>query len=219
MRIGSLLYLLLFLLLPASVMKAQPHSGFYFMFLNSNPEAPKLNNEEVSELMKGHLGNIDRMVEMGVLKVAGPFDAGGGVFIFETSSEDSIHAWLKPDPGIQSNRWNLELFPAQIVRGRICPGQDYGEMRSFGFIRAEAPEGASGKDFAKFRKRLKKWVAKKDVPLLSAIELEGSGFVLVFDDWDAVEAEREYRNSGIPSQTGFEFQTKTWWAAEHVLCP
>lgn len=215
----SLLPLLLILLLPMAALKAQSSGGYYFMFLNSNPEAPKLNNEEVSELMKGHLGNIEHMAEMGVLKVAGPFEAGGGVFLFETNSEDSIHSWLKPDPGIQSNRWNLELFPAQMVRGKVCPGQDYGEMRAFGFIRAEAPEGAQGKDFSKFRKRLKKWVAKNEVPMLAAIELEGNGFVLIFDAWDAAEADREYRASNIPSKTGFTFWTKTWWAAEHVLCP
>ncbi|HRW98769.1 MAG TPA: YciI family protein, partial [Cyclobacteriaceae bacterium] len=76
-------------------------SKFTFVFLNTRTDKPELQKEELDELMKGHLANIRRLVKEGKMIMAGPFDGGGGIFIMNSNSVDSVKNWLKTDPGIK----------------------------------------------------------------------------------------------------------------------
>jgi uncharacterized protein YciI len=94
-----------------------------------------LPKEELDKLMAGHLANIQRLVREGKLLVAGPFDGGGGIFIFNNSSSDTVKQWLSTDPGIQANRWRLELFPYIPRVGSVCVVKPDVEMVTYTFIR------------------------------------------------------------------------------------
>ncbi|MBX2964893.1 MAG: hypothetical protein KF845_02020 [Cyclobacteriaceae bacterium] len=108
---------------------------YTFVFLNTRKDLPELPKEERDKLMEGHLANINRLAAEGKLVAAGPFDGGGGIFILNTTSFDEVHSWLAPDPGIQANRWKLELLP---YTGNVCKAKEPFEMVSYTFIRFRA---------------------------------------------------------------------------------
>jgi uncharacterized protein YciI len=109
--------------------------AFTFVFLNSKPDKKELPKEEIDKIMKGHMDNINRLAKEGKLIVAGPFEGGGGIFILNTISIDEAKQWLSTDPGIQANRWNVELLPYTPKTGGVCAvGEPY-EMVTYNFIR------------------------------------------------------------------------------------
>jgi len=111
---------------------------FTFVFLNSKKDKQELPQEEVKKIMEGHMANINRLAKEKKLAVAGPFDGGGGIFIFNTSSVDTAAKWLSTDPGVQAKRWNIEILPYQPRTGGVCPvGENY-EMTNYHFIRFTA---------------------------------------------------------------------------------
>ena len=109
--------------------------SFTFVFLNSRTDKAELPKEELDKLMEGHLKNIGRLAKEGKLIVAGPFDGGGGIFIMNTPSIDVANEWLGTDPGIQANRWRLEVLPYYPVIGSACPSKEPYEMVTYSFIR------------------------------------------------------------------------------------
>ncbi len=111
---------------------------FTFVFLHNKTDKDKLSKEEVDKIMEGHMANINRLAKEGKLIVAGPFEGGGGIFILNTTSVDSATKWLSTDPGVQSNRWNVEILPYQPRTGGACSvGENY-EMTNYHFIRFTA---------------------------------------------------------------------------------
>src|SRR5262245_20069055 len=110
-------------------------SSYTFVFLNKKSDKQELPAEEVKKIMEGHMANINRLANEKKLAVAGPFEGGGGIFIFNTSSVDTAVKWLSTDPGIQAKRWNVEILPYQPRTGGVCPvGENY-EMINYHFIR------------------------------------------------------------------------------------
>lgn len=106
-----------------------------FVFLNNKPDKAKLAEEEVKKIMDGHMANINRLAKEGKLIAAGPFDGGGGIFIFKSSSSDQVREWLKTDPGVQANRWNVEMLPYYPQQGSVCAAQEPYQMVTYQFIR------------------------------------------------------------------------------------
>lgn len=126
-------------------------NGLYtFVFLNKKSDADKIPKEESDKLMAGHMDNINRLAKEKKLLAAGPFDGGGGIFIFNSNSVDTVSRWIETDPAVRAKRWNVEILPYQPVIGGICPVGEKYEMISYQFIRfwpeitkfsvADAPE-------------------------------------------------------------------------------
>ena len=108
---------------------------FTFVFLNKKENKEELPKERVDELMKGHMANIDRLANEGKLVAAGPFEGGGGIFVFKSNSIVEVEEWLSTDPGVKAKRWDIEILPFQSLVGSICKvGEDY-EMVNYHFIR------------------------------------------------------------------------------------
>lgn len=108
---------------------------FTFIFLNNKPDKQVISAEESKKIMDGHMANIGRLAKEGKLIIAGPFDGGGGIFIFKTASVDTAAKWLSTDPGVQAKRWNIEFFPYQPRTGGVCAvGENY-EMTNYNFVR------------------------------------------------------------------------------------
>lgn len=108
---------------------------YTFVFLNPRTDKPELPKEDLDKLMQGHLANINRLAQEGKLIVAGPFEGGGGIFILNTTSIDEANAWLSTDPGIQANRWKLDLLSYQPRIGSVCSVKEPYEMVTYTFIR------------------------------------------------------------------------------------
>jgi uncharacterized protein YciI len=108
---------------------------YTFVFLHKKDSAEVLPKEQVTKIMEGHMANIDRLAKEGKLLVAGPFDGGGGIFILKTTSVSEAKEWLSTDPGVQANRWNVEVLPYTPRAGSVCVAKEPYEMVSYHFVR------------------------------------------------------------------------------------
>lgn len=124
-------------LLVSANLSAQSKS-YTIAFLNSKPDAVKVDKETTTKLMEGHMANINRLAKEGKLLAAGPFDGGGGLFIFNTTSIDEAESWVNSDPAVQAQRWNIELLSYTPRIGSICPVSEPYEMVSYSFVRFNA---------------------------------------------------------------------------------
>lgn len=106
-----------------------------FVFLNKRTDKAELPKEQVDKLMEGHMANINRLAKEGKLVAAGPFDGGGGIFIFNSSSIEEVKRWLATDPGVQADRWKIEMLPFQFRLGKDMTLKEPYEMVSYQFIR------------------------------------------------------------------------------------
>lgn len=110
-------------------------TDFTFVFLNKRTDKEELPKEQLDKIMEGHMANIQRLAKEDKLLVAGPFDGGGGIFVFKSNSVEQVKDWLATDPGVQANRWNIEILSYKPIAGSICKvGEDY-EMISYQFLR------------------------------------------------------------------------------------
>lgn len=108
---------------------------FYIVFLNKKEDKAELPEEEVKKLMDGHMANINRLAKEGKLWAAGPFEGGGGIFIFKAASLDDVRNWVDTDPAVAAKRWNVEMFPYTPRSGSVCSvGENY-TMTNYFFVR------------------------------------------------------------------------------------
>jgi len=106
-----------------------------FVFLHHRTDKVELPKDQLDKIMTGHMANIIRMAKEGKLLVAGPFEGGGGVFIFSSSSIDTVSRWLSTDPGVQANRWNVEILPYRWHIGQPRLVNEPFEMLDYQLVR------------------------------------------------------------------------------------
>jgi hypothetical protein len=68
------------------------------------------------------------------LLVAGPFEGGGGIFIFNSHSVDEVTQWLNDDPGVKAPRWNVEAQPYRWHADQPRLVQEHFEMTNYQFV-------------------------------------------------------------------------------------
>lgn len=127
--------LLIVILLFISQLSFAQNAELIFVFLNNRTDKAELPEAEVKKIMDGHMANIARLAKEGKLISAGPFDAGGGIFIFKSKSMAEVNEWLSTDPGVQANRWRVEVLPYYPRTGSACPVKEPYEMVTYQFIR------------------------------------------------------------------------------------
>ncbi|MDG1750076.1 MAG: YciI family protein [Thalassotalea sp.] len=70
---------------------------------------------KISELFKGHMENIERLVEEKKLIVAGPMGKNDnsyrGIFILDVASIEEAEALMQTDPAIKAQLLATELYP------------------------------------------------------------------------------------------------------------
>lgn len=117
------------------------------MFLNKKDDKAELPEAEVKKLMDGHMANINRLAKDGKLVAAGPFEGGGGLFIFKSGMRDSVSRWIMTDPAVVANRWNVEVFSYLPRTGSVCAvGENY-DMTNYFLVRYTSKESVSIKEF------------------------------------------------------------------------
>ena len=86
---------------------------WYFVML-SRGENRNQDTAEVKRLNEGHMANINRMGDLGVLRIAGPFMDNGdwrGILIMDVKTEEEVIENLKQDPAIAAGRLKYEIHP------------------------------------------------------------------------------------------------------------
>ncbi|MCE2957019.1 MAG: YciI family protein [Bacteroidota bacterium] len=91
--------------------------------------------EQVDRMMEGHMANINRLAREGKLVAAGPFEGGGGIFIFNSNSIETVKEWLATDPGVKAERWRVELQPFYVRVGKVALVNEPYEMVTYSFVR------------------------------------------------------------------------------------
>ncbi|HEY9009156.1 YciI family protein [Ohtaekwangia sp.] len=129
--------LIIFLFILSQVAFAQDKQ-YSFVFLNKKTDAVQMPKEQLDKIMEGHMANINRLAKEGKLLAAGPFEGGGGIFILNTKSNEEAKQWLSTDPGVQANRWNIEILPFTFRIASPCKAPEPYEMVTYEFIRFDA---------------------------------------------------------------------------------
>lgn len=94
------------------VEKEQMKQWFFVML--SRGENRTQDSVETAKLMEGHMANINKMAELGVLRVAGPFIDDGnwrGIFIMDCKTIEEAESYVKQDPAIIAGRLAYEIHP------------------------------------------------------------------------------------------------------------
>jgi uncharacterized protein len=76
---------------------------YFFVFLNSTAERPKMDSVKVAELQAAHLGHIDQMFKDGKCRLAGPFLEKGemrGIWILDVATREEAEKLCSEDPFI-----------------------------------------------------------------------------------------------------------------------
>jgi uncharacterized protein YciI len=108
---------------------------YILVFLNKKAPSDQTPKEVVDKLMEGHMANIDRLAKEGKLVAAGPFEGGGGIFIFRSARTGEVKEWIQTDPAVKANRWDVEVLPYFPRQGSVCNAPEPYEMVTYTFIR------------------------------------------------------------------------------------
>ena len=125
---------LLFLSLMLSL-KCAFAQDLVLVFLHHRADKAELPKPQLDKIMEGHQANIRLMVNQGKLLVAGPFEGGGGIFIFNSASVDEVSQWLPHDPGVRAERWKVEIQPYHWRTGKPRLVKAPLEMTTYNFVR------------------------------------------------------------------------------------
>lgn len=94
----------------------------WFGILSRPKNAPQYPATKLEEMQKGHLANIGKMANDGILASAGPFGAKDdrrGIFIFFSKDLKQIRRAVAVDPLIQAKRLELKLMPWWTGKGTV----------------------------------------------------------------------------------------------------
>jgi len=195
--------------------------ALFFVFLNPNPEKAKLSEEESRPIMEGHLANIHRLAQEGIIKVAGPFENGGGIFIMQAGSVKDAFNILNSDPGIQAGVWTLDIHPFKTVYGELCAAPDTSEIHAMHLARVALKDDvdASFKSVFTSREHLGYLEENKYENLLYAgyFTDEPTGIIVLNTD-NTVVAERFFITNPISIQKKVNHGVKKWWSTPNTFC-
>ena len=100
--------------LAADVTPVMPRmSSYHFGLFRRGPSWTPGRTPRTDSIQAGHMANIQRMADEGVLLAAGPFGDGGalrGVLIFRQDSTARLRQLVARDPAIASGRLTLDLY-------------------------------------------------------------------------------------------------------------
>lgn len=208
-------------LLLSNLLSAQNSNNLFFVFLNTNPDRAALSEQEVESLQSQHLNNIKNLADQGIMKAAGPFDGGGGMFIL--AAEDGMNAWdiLNTDPAIAANRYKIELYPVEINNNDICDVSEPYKMVNYQFVRLTSdPDyfGDSDKLFRENRVFNANLNNNNDFVMVQGIfNMFNDGFI-VLNVPTAEEASKIMSNHPSVKAGQVKMEVKTLWIAEGTFC-
>ena len=193
---------------------------YTFVFLNSKPDKVQLSEEESEALQKSHMANIDALASEGKILSAGPFEGGGGIFVLSTGSLKTAQTWLETDPAVKANRWNIEMFPFIVSKGKICEASEPYEMVTYQFVRFRAQnEIANYKTSAAAN-------TTSDLAVIGQLQSQGNllldcsfanneGGVIIYKGEDQSE---KVNTDPLVSSGNLSITTKQLWIAKGSFC-
>jgi uncharacterized protein YciI len=207
---------IILLLLAFCSLNAFSQSSFTFVFLHKKTDAVAMPKEELDKVMQGHMDNIGRLAKEGKLVAAGPFEGGGGIFIFKSNSIEEVKEWLATDPGVRAERWNVEILPYTPRVGSVCLVAEPYKMTMYNFIhyKAKKENQNTSRNNKIHDKYLKKIIANNKV-ITEGVFGEGNGGFLVTEG----DLTKELFEKDPAVLSGFyDVQFKKLWIAKGAFC-
>ena len=200
------------LLMMASITVLGQQDDKVFVFLNSKLDKAKISEDSAARLQNMHMSNIERMVEEKQLVVAGPFEGGGGIFIFNTADVVQAKKWLQSDPAVRANRWNIEYFRIDFIKGGACLAQPPYEMVIYNFDRINYIN-----DIANYKMNSSDAAAWQEVSRVDSVLMVGrfplnDGGIIIYSS----EIEPEMQKFFSTDQVAFD--KKKIWVAQGSFC-
>ena len=95
---------------------------FSVVLLETNPEAPELDEETSTRVFDGHLAHLAAGHDAGHVIGAGPARDGAalrGICVTTLAPEDA-QEWSEADPAVQAGVFTVRVVPWQVPRGAIA---------------------------------------------------------------------------------------------------
>lgn len=87
---------------------------YYLVILKTGSNAIT-DKEKLNELFKGHMANINKLVQSGKLVVAGPLGKNDkqyrGIFILNVKTPEEVNTLLEGDPALKEKLMEVEIIP------------------------------------------------------------------------------------------------------------
>lgn len=193
----------------------------FFVFLNNNPAKALLSEDQVESLQTAHLQNIERLAKEGIMKAAGPFDGGGGLFILESESIETANEILQSDPAIKADRFNIEVFPLMLANNDLCGAKEPYEMVSYQFIRLISDVEYFGDPdvmFAKNRVFMADLNNNNDFVIAQGNFTKYNDGFLILNVADAASAEEIIKQHPNVKEGQLKYEIKSLWIAKGTFC-
>jgi uncharacterized protein YciI len=222
------------LLATASSPEPPPPVRYQLGLLSRGPTWTPERNARTDSIQAGHMANIGRMAQAGVLVAAGPFAGGGalrGVFVF-TPDASGLDSMLAGDPAIASGRLEMALFPwiappglGEEYRARTAALKREGQgmpdsMVSFGWVMLRRgprydsnPTPSVKKLLAKHREHTEKLKASGRLVYAGAIEGTGDLRGVLVMRGDSAAIARDVAEDPAVKGGRFTPAILRWWTA------
>jgi uncharacterized protein YciI len=87
---------------------------YWFVILKTGPK-PILDSAHKVKLFEGHMANIKRLYNAGILKVAGPFGKNDlkwrGIFILDCKTKEEAEKIVATDPAVEAGLFAVDIVP------------------------------------------------------------------------------------------------------------
>lgn len=121
---------------------------------------------------------------------AGPFEGGGGIFIFNTENIEEAKQWLSSDPGVQARRWNIEILSYTPHIGGVCPVGEKYEMITYTFIRYRQKRN-NGPAILNHENHLETLIKSDNIISRGVFEQPGEEMLVLKDSVDLVKLQSD----------------------------
>jgi uncharacterized protein YciI len=99
---------------PKEKSPAEKIEKFWLVILKTGP-AKDLDSITRNGLFEGHMANINRLYQAGILKVAGPFGKNDftwrGLFIFDCKTKEEAEKHVSTDPAVSAGLFIYDIVP------------------------------------------------------------------------------------------------------------
>ncbi len=90
-----------------------------WVLIHNNPEKSEVEEIEKAKVMRQHMDYLSKIHHEEKMLASMSFQGGGGLMFFN-SPEDSVKKWMKSDPAISKNFYDLTYFTWFPEKGSIC---------------------------------------------------------------------------------------------------
>ena len=95
---------------------------YYVGLITKGPNFDAYDKEDRAKIQSAHLGNVERLAQLGKLLVAGPCPDNRewrGIYIFKCGSLQEAERLAASDPEVQTGRLRVEIHPWMTEKGSI----------------------------------------------------------------------------------------------------